>query len=191
MTSSFPRYALALGLLAGLVFSSPVRAQGSDTLAPVIVDTLIQPYLRIQQTLAEDDFDGATSRGEDFLQMLSVAPGTDRMEGFRDLFEPTEDLAEARNLGAARRAFADLSAQFIAVVKEVGTLESVVVMHCPMAFDGDGAEWIQRGNQPSNPYFGAAMLTCGEVKDELGPGFDFEEEPSASETPAPTPPGVE
>ena len=33
--------------------------------------------------------------------------------------------------------------------------------HCPMAFDNAGADWLQRGTQINNPYFGAQMLRCG------------------------------
>ena len=33
-------------------------------------------------------------------------------------------------------------------------------MHCPMAFDGRGAAWLQAGEEPRNPYFGATMLRC-------------------------------
>lgn len=37
------------------------------------------------------------------------------------------------------------------------------VMHCPMARDDRGGDWIQyAGSELLNPYFGAAMLYCGE-----------------------------
>ena len=37
------------------------------------------------------------------------------------------------------------------------------VVHCPMAFDGDGADWVQLEGAVANPYFGAEMLRCGSV----------------------------
>jgi len=36
---------------------------------------------------------------------------------------------------------------------------------CPMAFDNKGAYWISDSKEIRNPYFGDAMLTCGEVKE--------------------------
>ncbi len=34
--------------------------------------------------------------------------------------------------------------------------------HCPMAFDDRGADWFQLEERIANPYFGSAMLRCGE-----------------------------
>ena len=44
------------------------------------------------------------------------------------------------------------------------------VAFCPMAFDSKGAQWVQRDEPLANPYYGAAMLRCGEVKATLAPG---------------------
>ncbi len=30
--------------------------------------------------------------------------------------------------------------------------------HCPMAFDGTGADWLQSGTKIRNPYYGSMML---------------------------------
>ena len=38
---------------------------------------------------------------------------------------------------------------------------------CPMAFNNKGAYWISKSKEIRNPYFGSAMLTCGEVKRKL------------------------
>ena len=36
-----------------------------------------------------------------------------------------------------------------------------------MAFDNRGAYWLQEDETVLNPYFGAAMLRCGEMKEVL------------------------
>ncbi len=36
-----------------------------------------------------------------------------------------------------------------------------------MAFDFDGADWIQRNATVANPYFGAQMLRCGSEEERL------------------------
>ncbi len=41
--------------------------------------------------------------------------------------------------------------------------------YCPMAFDFKGADWLQRGTEINNPYFGASMLRCGEVQESYAP----------------------
>ena len=43
------------------------------------------------------------------------------------------------------------------------------VAYCPMAFDNKGAEWLQRGTKINNPYFGDAMLRCGEIRTAFPP----------------------
>ena len=37
-----------------------------------------------------------------------------------------------------------------------------------MAFDGKGGYWLQDVKEINNPYFGAKMLRCGEIKKEYG-----------------------
>jgi Cu(I)/Ag(I) efflux system membrane fusion protein len=39
-----------------------------------------------------------------------------------------------------------------------------------MAFDAKGAKWVQRDQPVANPYYGKAMLRCGEVRATVLPG---------------------
>ena len=43
----------------------------------------------------------------------------------------------------------------------------VYELFCPMAFGNTGATWLQSDPKISNPYFGASMLRCGEVRRQL------------------------
>lgn len=43
----------------------------------------------------------------------------------------------------------------------------IYLINCPMAFDGEGADWLNGSTEIRNPYFGDKMLTCGSVKDSL------------------------
>ena len=67
------------------------------------------------------------------------------------------------------RTFALLSEQMSAVAKRFGPIPArgIYEMKCPMAFDNRGARWLQDHKDVRNPYFGAAMLQCGEVIDVL------------------------
>jgi len=38
----------------------------------------------------------------------------------------------------------------------------VYELHCPMAFGGRGALWLQDNDQTRNPYYGATMLKCAD-----------------------------
>jgi Cu(I)/Ag(I) efflux system membrane fusion protein len=38
-----------------------------------------------------------------------------------------------------------------------------------MAFENRGASWLQADTDIRNPYFGAAMLKCGNIEKLIGP----------------------
>jgi Cu(I)/Ag(I) efflux system membrane fusion protein len=65
--------------------------------------------------------------------------------------------------------FEDLSDALITAVKADPAVFSgeILQMHCPMAKGNQGADWLQSGEPLRNPYFGAAMPGCGEVKGNL------------------------
>jgi hypothetical protein len=52
----------------------------------------------------------------------------------------------------------------IDVVEYFGLQERVYRMHCPMAFDDEGASWLSNRDEILNPYFGDAMLACGVIE---------------------------
>ena len=67
-----------------------------------------------------------------------------------------------------RKLFKPLSASLIALVDQVppskAVAEKLLVMHCPMADENRGAEWLQTTEPLANPYFATSMKRCGEVK---------------------------
>jgi Cu(I)/Ag(I) efflux system membrane fusion protein len=58
--------------------------------------------------------------------------------------------------------------------------------HCPMAFDGAGADWIQSGTKIRNPYYGSMMLECGAIEGRL----DAESGAAGHEGHSPAAPGA-
>ena len=52
-------------------------------------------------------------------------------------------------------------------IDQVGDL---YIVHCPMAFDDKGGDWLSKVPTVLNPYFGDEMLRCGSVTGELAPG---------------------
>jgi len=71
--------------------------------------------------------------------------------------------AAGQDLESLRAAFAPLSEDMAAAVKTFGVApdESVYELHCPMAFGGKGANWLQPDKETHNPYFGQQMPKCG------------------------------
>lgn len=81
------------------------------------------------------------------------------------LSEATAKIKASKDIASARTHFSSLSTQVIKLT-ETYKLNTAVVYkdYCPMAFDNKGGYWLSETEDIQNPYFGASMLTCGEVK---------------------------
>ena len=74
---------------------------------------------------------------------------------------PAVLLSKSTSLEEARKHFLALSKVATEVAK---TQKGWHVVHCPMAFNGDGADWLQNSTaEIQNPYMGKSMPHCGKV----------------------------
>ncbi len=131
---------------------------------------LFMAYFAVQQALSKDHLQGthtgalalieafngaATVALEDSTLMASMTIES----GLR---HSAETMRAAGDLAVARRAFASFSTALTEVARGFGISASEVhVFYCPMAFDNEGAAWLQQGEETQNPYFGAEMYRCG------------------------------
>jgi Cu(I)/Ag(I) efflux system membrane fusion protein len=144
----------------------------SKEFTPELVTTLVQPYLAIQQGLAGNKLDEAKAGATAFVKSMANAPQTgDAKEDSDALIAPAKAIAAASDMAAARRAFQTLTEELSTLLRHKGTTrtEPLYRVHCPMAFDNKGADWVQADKTVANPYFGAAMLRCGSIKAEISP----------------------
>ena len=118
---------------------------------PTPVPLLLSHYVTAQEALANDNLEVTQAA----LIQLS-----------RSAEEPIGSLAKkaasASTIKDVRTAFKNLSN----IVIETQSLpEGFAIAYCPMAFDGNGAQWIQRREtELINPYYGTSMLNCGVFK---------------------------
>ena len=73
-------------------------------------------------------------------------------------------ISKTSDIAIQRDHFKHLSAHLIKAVKLFGINQQVYEQFCPMADDNKGAYWLSLSKEIKNPYFGEAMLTCGETK---------------------------
>lgn len=66
-----------------------------------------------------------------------------------------------------RDYFFDLSTYLINAVKTYGINKKVYIDYCPMVNNDTGAHWLSDEEGILNPYYGASMLTCGWVDEEI------------------------
>ena len=98
---------------------------------------------------------------------MKLLTGDDHMAWMKheaELKKILSRISGSREIEAIRKEFSPLSDQMMATIQRLGTPgSSLYQFKCPMAFDNKGATWLQANEQTSNPYFGEAMLRCGEV----------------------------
>ncbi|MEL6823292.1 MAG: DUF3347 domain-containing protein, partial [Calditrichota bacterium] len=87
------------------------------------------------------------------------------------LTDAAEQISAAKDLKSAREAFQDLSDTVIKLIQSFNGVVTgpLYLMHCPMAFNDSGADWLQKNEKIENPYFGSSMFRCGSVKKTLSP----------------------
>ena len=106
-------------------------------------------YFAMQQALSEDDLAGTQAAAA----ALAAHPASQ---------ETGDAISGANDLAAARQAFAEFSTVLIRVARQGGVHAGPVhLFYCPMAFDNEGAAWLQQAMQTQNPYFGGQMYRCG------------------------------
>lgn len=127
---------------------------------------IYKAYIELKENLVLGNTKDAGAKANvlgDSLKSLSRSGvNTDTLQNF------CEHIKVTNNISQQREAFAQLSAKIIALAKKgkLGT-GNFFVMHCPMAFNNKGADWISDNKEIRNPYFGNEMLECGEVKEEI------------------------
>ncbi len=144
------------------------------------LEPLFSAYFAIQQALSEDELETAQKGARQLLKSLEAVDmgllkepaHTSWMRRHQALKEAAGEIAGAEEVSDARSSFRSLSRSLIAVAEEFGTSgkQPIFRFHCPMAFDGEGADWLQDNREIANPYFGAAMFKCGELTETVASG---------------------
>lgn len=156
-------------------------AAGPATPAPPAVQTqlgqVFTAYLDLQDALARDDLPAARAaaaatsaawQAVDAGQLQGEAAGS--FAPVRaDMEAGLATLARAQDLDALREGFWPVSRALIAAAGTLGlrTGGQLFQLHCPMAFDYQGADWLQPDPNIRNPYMGKSMPGCGDVRGEL------------------------
>ncbi|MFW6049570.1 MAG: efflux RND transporter periplasmic adaptor subunit [Myxococcota bacterium] len=153
----------------------------------------LAPYLALQKALAADDLSAAEEASQALVESVRAFETEGAPEAAR-AWEPLaehlrqhgSELARAESLEAARAAFRPLVEQVMRVLRVFGNPfdRPLHVAHCPMAFGGEGADWVQDREAIDNVYFGSEMRTCGEVRATVGPGEYLPGHDLTADTPA-------
>ena len=137
---------------------------------------LYEDYFELKDALTKDNFSGAQKTIAKFENSLSkinmnLFKGDAHkiwMKYHTELKKNTLHAAHIKDIKEMRKSFIPISNVMIAMTKSFSPLkESSYIQFCPMANSDKGANWLSKENKVANPYFGASMLKCGEVKAEI------------------------
>ena len=133
---------------------------------------LFDSYFKMKNALVNDDFEKAKVAGNEINSSLSKVnmnlfkgdAHTLWMQQSSVLKQSVQHLEHLSDIEALRASFIEVSKSMIAIAESfVPITTPVYVQHCPMADSNKGADWLSNKEEILNPYFGQAMLTCGEV----------------------------
>lgn len=134
---------------------------------------VIDAYLEAHEALAADKTEAALSAVERTRTALEsvdmgLLGGEAHMKWMAVLENIRKALAlmeESQDVETLRKCFAILSEAMAVMARDfgLGAGKPLYRIKCPMAFEGQGATWLQPDDTVRNPYYGAQMLGCGEV----------------------------
>ncbi|HRQ51559.1 MAG TPA: DUF3347 domain-containing protein [Agriterribacter sp.] len=144
-------------------------------------ENLLNRYYALRDALVAGDADAADQAASSLIQSVHNLK-LDELKAIdtSDIIIPTaqtytgsissesEGLLGENNMEDKRKAFQMISGNLFDLARTVRySREKVYLLHCPMAFNDTGADWLSSSTEIKNPYFGSKMLTCGAVKDSV------------------------
>lgn len=136
-----------------------------QTSQPKFADTKLnevyQHYIHLKTALVNDDNKEADNGAKMLENALKDA-------GMTAELKLATVLSNAKDVKAKREQLTPLSnALANAFKKSKITSGSIYKQYCPMANDGKGGYWLASESKINNPYYGASMLKCGSVEEEI------------------------
>ena len=146
--------------------STPIAPIESDAQWIAPLGATKDAYLSLAQALASDHEADSLK----FIPPLVAQAKKLPSHGDTDqLLKSLKHLDMQKEIKGIRTAFKPVSSALLILARKHGldNLGNLYVVHCPMADEGKGADWLSDKSEVKNPYYGSSMLGCGDVTDTL------------------------
>jgi len=164
-----PDFKLKPGMMAAAVIRIPVGKVGeipTPSVKEPVVDSgeWVSSYLAVTQAFSRDSLDaGALARLRKASRSLIERVPNEARAKLAELADRIDKL-DGMGLEQQRIALKTISKDGIEIVRAFPPAGKVLyVVHCPMV----EADWLQDEKRIANPYYGSAMLICGEIKSTI------------------------
>jgi Cu(I)/Ag(I) efflux system membrane fusion protein len=152
---------------------APAREAASPALLAAITP-VYEAYFTVQEALADDDLEAFRTAAASLHDAVRAVDG-DAPESWaavrNGFLTSAEHVDHFAALDEARVPFEAWSTAALELEARFGHAGEAThyEAYCPMAFDFEGASWLQRAEEIDNPYFGDMMLRCGEIRRTFEP----------------------
>ncbi len=140
------------------------------------IAAVIDNYILLKNALVNDDAKKAQSQARiiksslDNVNMYLLKGDAHDvwMKSVKSINRSVETIQINKNIKNQRKAFGDLGVSLSDIINDFGIVmdiqKSLYLEYCPMADNNKGSYWLSYDKEIFNPFFGAGMLKCGEVK---------------------------
>jgi len=130
---------------------------------------VLEAYMELKDALVLSDAVKVQQASEKALSKLKRVNKSALKGGVLDQISRMEKyflaISTTNSLKEQRSKFVQLSTQIVAIAPTITDPDKpVYVLHCPMANNNLGSDWLSWEKEIRNPFYGQAMLSCGEVK---------------------------
>ena len=129
------------------------------------LNRLLKSYYAIKESLVDGNNEGASQAAQTFVKNLNGISYQLISEGnVAALEKDASAIAKSKDINVQRKYFSNFSSNMVEVAKALELSDNpVYIQYCPMK----KAYWLSENKAIRNPYYGSAMLTCGEVKETI------------------------
>jgi hypothetical protein len=122
---------------------------------------LLPLYYNIKDALVGGNYSLVASNTDDLVKILNGLDAKSiSVDSRNNLLEYAGKIVKSKDLKGQREHFAGLSTGFIALARSLKlSTQPVYQLYCPMK----KSNWLSNEKAIKNPYYGSAMLTCGNV----------------------------
>lgn len=139
-----------------------------DTELEKSFQSTLKAYIELKDAFVKSDTALTAEKSKAFRSALEKLTSSQRETlntYWSVLHKTSKSINTNTTLEHQRKSFQIISNHIIAILENFKSLDQeLTVQFCPMADNDKGAYWLSNETQIRNPYFGDAMLTCGEVK---------------------------
>ena len=142
-----------------------------DSKFQVQLKAVFDEYITLKNALIKGDAKVSTKASSKmlknlasvYMKLLKGDAHNSWMQLSSQLKNHTKSLNSTSDIKKQRNHFKPLSSSLIMAIEKFGINQKVYSQFCPMADGNKGGYWLSLEDKVLNPYYGEAMLTCGEV----------------------------